>query len=161
VAFDLNPHPLEAGAGQWIAASGIMPRLSAAVNRLLGIRRPELNDDTRQYLVILNLHTYDAQRLMNLVPRYKDALSALSVEPFEQVFRSVNGDIFGYLIRSRSKAHQIKANIESPGQSYLSAGNPTTFPFLTGKDALLVLELADDKAASQHFSRALTWLQRH
>ncbi|MGF7211594.1 hypothetical protein GGE65_006211 [Skermanella aerolata] len=35
MAFDLNPHPLEAGAGQWIAASGIMPGLSAVVNRLL------------------------------------------------------------------------------------------------------------------------------
>ncbi|WP_157619374.1 hypothetical protein [Skermanella stibiiresistens] len=35
MALNLNPQSLGTGAGQWIAASGIMPGLSAAVNRLL------------------------------------------------------------------------------------------------------------------------------
>jgi hypothetical protein len=120
-----------------------------------------LTDEPKQYLVILSLSPFKTSRLVTLVPQFKAALSSMSVEPIEQAFHKVKRDTFGHLLRSKISACKIKANIESPGPKYNSVGPQTKFPFLTGKDAMMVLEIGSDKVASPQFSRALTWLQRH
>ncbi len=117
-------------------------------------------EESRRYLVIVSLSNTTPLRLQNLVPQLQDLLRGLSTEPIEQVFRSVNADVFGYLLRSKLVAGQVRAAIETP-QRDSSTTAPIVEPVLEGGDNVLVVEVGKDFSGSQGFSRQQTWLQRH
>lgn len=113
--------------------------------------------DEKRYLVVAKLGSSNPERLIELVPAFQKALSKLSSVTIEQAIRSATADVFGYFIKSRLKAAQIVAAIESPGTSYVKIEEP----FLSREDALFVMEVGSDFHASSGFTRAATWLQRH
>lgn len=108
------------------------------------------------FLVLLKLGSFDTARLQELVPNLETQLSRISPNDRLLAIRSINADLFGYLIRTEKHPQQIRAELESPG-SWLKGGKP----FLTGKDDLLIISLGGEFTASDGFMRALTWLQRN
>ena len=121
-------------------------------------------NETKRYLVILNLKSTEPARLQTLVPSLKAVLSNVSTEPIEQVFRSVTADVFGFFIRSRLVPRQIVAAIQSPGKALWQKDNdriPDIGPFLQSGDGLMVVEIGEDFQAEAGFTRAGTWLQHH
>jgi hypothetical protein len=115
----------------------------------------------KQFLVMLSISPATPDRLISLVPALKSFLGRISIEPIEQLFRSVGADHFGFLIRSRLVAGQILAAIESPQKQSWEPGFQPIEPFLTSRDHVAVIELGRDVATSSGFSRALTWIERH
>jgi hypothetical protein len=114
----------------------------------------------RQYIVVVSFYDYSNDRLADAGRRLIEALESVSTEKIEMAFRSVAYDIIAYFVRSRISAHQIRAAIESPHRGRTPQMGAKE-GFLTNEDQLLVIELGDDKDATQGLSRALTWLQRH
>ncbi len=117
-------------------------------------------DEPRQYLVIVQLGSTEPDRLAEVVPWIKSTLERLSEAPLEIAFRAVSADIFGHLVRSKLAAKQIEAAILRPN-TVSRVGGLELPGGLDNKDHVFVLELGDDCAGSQGFSRALTWTQRH
>lgn len=114
-----------------------------------------------KFLVIVSVNPATVERLKGIVPGLKSELERLSDAGIEEAFRSVTADIFGYVIRSKLKAGQIRAAIESPGPTSAQARHEGTLmrmPFLSGKDNVIVLELGDDVSAAQGLKRIETWL---
>lgn len=115
--------------------------------------------EARYFAVILELSDTRPARLATLVPLLKAQLDKLSTEaPTEQIFRSVNADIFGYAIKSKLNAAQIRAAIESP-KDWRRPGTSVE-PFLFSGDHLLILEIGEDSLAGEGFTRFGTWLLR-
>jgi hypothetical protein len=118
--------------------------------------------ESRQYLVIVALYRYDASRLAEAGPGLMKVLERLSTEPVEQAFRSVNRDVFGYLIRSDLVARQILSAVESPGRyEWLNKGKEPIEPFLNNDDKVMVLSIGPEFGASPGLSRPIAWLQHH
>ncbi len=120
-----------------------------------------MTEETRRYLVIVELSDTAIERLQILVPRLQNILARLSTEPPQQAFRSVSADMFGYFIRSTLVAGQISARIESPGKQGPRHGPPIEQPVLLGKDSLFIIEIGEDFSAGRGFTRAGAWLQHH
>lgn len=119
-------------------------------------------DDGNRYLVLVSFDPCTPERLMQSVPGLKATLEKMSSSPVEQLFRSVQADYCGYLMRSRRSASQIKQRLESPNsRTAVWDDDGWREPFLTNRDSLAVIEIGSDLALSQGLSRALTWFQRH
>ena len=115
----------------------------------------------KQFLVLLSINPCTPARLLQLVPALKSLLEEVSTQPIEQLFRSMGGDHFGYLIRSKMAARQILAAIETPQKWPVRREVEIREPFSTGKDAVIIMELGQEIIAHNAFSRAITWIQRH
>lgn len=118
------------------------------------------SEQSRQFLVVVQLGNTSPERLQEVVPEVRLVLERLSSEPLEMAFRAVSADIFGFLVRATKVARQIEAALLRP--SGIPRGGGFEPPSgLDNKDHVFVLELGPDCASSQGFSRALTWMQRH
>lgn len=71
-----------------------------------------------RYLAIVLVTPATPERLVTLVPALVKILEEISVEPILQVFRSATADHFGYFLRSKLAAREIRALIESPDKDY-------------------------------------------
>ena len=118
-------------------------------------------DEGTRFLVIVKLGNADKARLRTLVPKLQTVLKRVSTEPYEQLFRSVKADTFGYLIRAKITAREILAVIESPHRGSIMTAEQITAPFLDNDDATVVIEIGEDFMAGQGFTRAGAWLQHH
>lgn len=118
--------------------------------------------ERRRYLVLLQLGDAAPARLKTLVPSLTTALQKISGGNFEQVFRSVTADAFGYFVQTHLNAGQLYAALESPTKGdWIYEDRIDVAPFLSNTDALFVMEVGDDYRAGQRFSRPQTWLQHH
>lgn len=108
----------------------------------------------RRFLVILSLFDTAPTRIQNVVPVLKRILERLSPDGYEQAFRSITADAFGYLIKTHLSVSQIRATIESPDDN-------VGWPFLNNKDGLFVIEIGSEFSGNSVFTRAAMWLQRH
>lgn len=115
-----------------------------------------------QFLVLLKISPCDYERLQVFTPALRELLARISTEPIELFFRSENYDVFGFFIRSKLRAGQILAAVESPQRESWEKGGGKDFPpFLTGEDHVAVIQVGPDHSSRVGFSRALTWMQRH
>jgi hypothetical protein len=104
-----------------------------------------------RFLVIVMLGNTSVERLRTFVPALQRVLNATSTEaPTQEAFRSATADVFGYFIRSKLNASQVRARIDSPDPP----------PFLDNNDRILVLEIGDSFSAFGN-SNAWRWLQHH
>src|SRR5690606_25447387 len=101
-----------------------------------------------------------SERLADFVPKAKLVLSNLSSSVIEQAFRSMQADIFGWVIKSKRNVHQILKLLENPTDVPYPA-KPLGEPFLTNQDHILILEIGETFTSTRGFSRLTTWLQRH
>ena len=117
---------------------------------------------TPRWLVIVSANPATPARLAQIVPALLSTLDRMAEGPVEQAFRSLHADHFGFLMRSRHKAHQINDTLRTPAKgSAWFGGEGWVEPFLTNADQIMVLEIGDQFGGSTGFSRAFTWLQRH
>jgi hypothetical protein len=115
----------------------------------------------RRFLVIVSVKDCSQQHLSQVVPLILRTLGEVAIGPVEQVFRALQADIFGYFLRSRSSAREIRQRLEAPGNARIGAQlSAADMPFLTNDDPILVLEVGED-FDGRGFSRAWTWLQHH
>jgi len=117
--------------------------------------------ESHRYLVIVTVSDTRVQRLQVVVPFVKDVLTRIASKgvPVEQLFRSMDGGTFAYLIRSAKKAGQIVAAIESPGSGLPAADQGAIeSPPLDGKDRVCAIEIGDD-FSGPGLGRCLAWLQ--
>ena len=110
-------------------------------------------------MVFIQLGDTNVDRLKRIIPALRDALEKLSEDRIEPVIRSVQADIFGYLIKSRFHASHILAQIESPGLK--KSENGYVSPFLDNRDTVFVVEVGKDFCGVKNFTKACIWLQRH
>lgn len=114
----------------------------------------------KRYLVVFEINPATSERLADFVPKAKFVLSNLSPSGIEQALRSVQADIFGWVIRSKRNVHQVLKLLESPTDVPYPL-KPLGEPFLTNQDHILVLEIGEEFTSTRGFSRLTTWLQRH
>ena len=119
--------------------------------------------EAKRYLVLVQLGDTNPQRLKTVVPDLLTILNYVSTDKAEQLFRAVQADVFGYLIKSTLRPTRIVKEIESPGKDPMDSKSkrPDIWPFLNNKDAIVVVEVGVDFSSTSGFSRAATWLQRH
>jgi hypothetical protein len=106
----------------------------------------------RRFLVVVRLGDTSPRHLSAVVPPLQTQLASVSAVAPEQVWRSVNADVFGYFIKSSMNAGQISAALDKPVKM------PA---FLGGHDSVLVIEVGTDFSASQEFTMPITWLRRN
>ena len=112
----------------------------------------------KRYLVIIQLKDASTRRLQKIVPAIQSALARISSAPTESSFRSLGADSFGYFIKTTLRPGQVAERIVAPGGRQTYQGDP---PILDGGDGVFVLEIGAGWSATDEFSRARTWLQRH
>ena len=107
-----------------------------------------MNNETKTYHVIVELNQHaDTARISRDVPQIIDLISELSRNEFEATFRSDNGRLFGFFMKSPRAAAVIRSRLEQ----------------CTGTlrdDSFLVLEVGEE-FNGLGFTRAWTWLQHH
>jgi len=104
--------------------------------------------DTRRYLAIVQLKSdSDIGRIQNDVPQIINFLQLISHNEMEQVFRSRDGLLFGFFIKTDAPPYSFKPGFES------------CYGTLNG-DSLLIFE-AGETACGIGFSRAWNWLDHH
>ncbi len=120
-----------------------------------------MSKSARTYLVIVRVSEVSPKRLRKLVPELILILSDVSMEEPEYAFRAVQADILGFLIKSKLRAENIKAYIESPGDLHWDFGDdpPKRCPVFSDDDSLMVIEIGEEFCFSKAFSRQQSWLQ--
>jgi|HubBroStandDraft_1064217.scaffolds.fasta_scaffold304047_2 hypothetical protein len=116
-----------------------------------------MTEQIKRLLVIVQLKAPTMERIQKVVPLLQEALRKISREPVETAFRSAGSDTFGFFIKTNLRPRGILDRIQAPGHSII----PDQRPFLDGGDSVFALELGSDWSATEGFSRAYTWLQRH
>jgi len=105
----------------------------------------------RRFLVHFALGgVVNAERLRESVPGILDILKSISRDDMVQAYRSAGGETFGYFVKSKLAAVQIRAALEAPKGALAS-------PLRNG-DAYMVVELGEEFATTGA-GRAGTWLQ--
>ena len=105
--------------------------------------------DTRRFLIVVQLHVRsDIKRVARDAPGVLSTIKSVAVGQPELVFRSNDGQLFGFFIESQLVAPQIKGALDS-SESTLN------------DDAALVMELGQDPdSAELGFKRPWGWLLR-
>jgi hypothetical protein len=117
------------------------------------------DEPQKRFLVIVQLKDSNPRRLQKIVPLLQAALARIASAPVESAFRSLGADSFGYFFKTVLRPGQILERITAPGgRKPYEGGQP---PILDGGDGVFVLELGTVWNATDEFSRARTWLQRH
>jgi hypothetical protein len=103
----------------------------------------------------------DLSRIKSAASNFQQILKDIS-EDLQLAYTSHDGATFGFFIKSKKKADQIRLIIESPGKTDIDGRHLTsvTGSPLLNDDSMLVLEIGDD-FSGRGFSRAWTWLQHH
>ncbi|NMM45973.1 hypothetical protein HH303_15860 [Rhodospirillaceae bacterium KN72] len=102
----------------------------------------------RRYLVVIQLdRSSDLHRVGQVVPAILGILTNAALSAPEQAFRSSDGQLFGFLLKSRLNSGQIRARFE---------GDTAT----NREDGIFIMEAGEDFNGI-HFTRAWTWLQHH
>ncbi len=103
---------------------------------------------SRRYCVIIQLaKSSNLERLAEAVPWLKAMVERWSKGEMEQLCRSNDGQLFGYLFRTTKPEQMLVSEFEkSPGT--------------TNNDSLIVFEVGE-KSSGTGFSRAAAWLQHH
>lgn len=112
--------------------------------------------DALKYLVVVQLREATPARVSKVVPLLQTELARLSETTPELAFRSVMADFFGFFVKTKLGPAQIASAIKSPGPK-ISASKT----ILDGSDSVFTLEIGQKFSATDGFTRALTWLQRH
>lgn len=112
--------------------------------------------DMLKYLVIIQLSDTKPARLASLIPSLQAGLTRISETAPELALRSATADYFGYFIKTKLRPGQIASELKLPGAKYSSEGM-----ILDGRDSILTIEVGQSFGATDGFSRAMTWLQRH
>jgi hypothetical protein len=112
--------------------------------------------DATKYLIIIQLKETTPARLATVVPSLQAELARMSDTAPELVLRSATADCFAFFIRSILRPGQIMSQLTAPGSKYSSSGM-----ILDGRDSILTMEIGQSFHATDGFSRAMTWLQRH
>jgi hypothetical protein len=89
----------------------------------------------------------DMARIARDVPDIVELFKRLSDDEMEQVFRSNDGQLFGFFMKTGKPIAVIRAEFEK-------------LPATQDGDTILVVSIGE-KFEGVGFSRALTWLQRH
>ena len=101
-----------------------------------------------RYCAIIQLSKASTmQRLADVVPAMKSLLERWSKGEMEQLCRSNDGHLFGYLFRSTKPEAMFKAEFERS--------------FATVNDDSIIIFEAGDCVFGHGFSRAWTWIQHH
>lgn len=109
-----------------------------------------MSDDLveRRYCALFQLSKdADLHRLAETVPVLKALVERWSKGEMEQLCRSNDGQLFGFLFISKKPAQMMVAEFEGSGVG-------------ATRDAFIVFEAGEDLSGSG-FSRAWTWLQHH
>ena len=108
-----------------------------------------MGETERRYLVLIQLGRSEADidRIQEAVPGIQQTLDDISNGDCQFAFASHDGSTFGFLLRSRMDAHDIRVMLET-NQS------------MRNGDSILVLE-AGRHFSGTGFSRAGAWLQHH
>lgn len=101
---------------------------------------------TKRLLVILQLGSSDIGHIKTVVPDVIETLDRASDCKTEQVFRSSDGTLFGFFMRTHLGPHHIRTKLE---------GLQTT----RNTDHILTIEIGEDFSGGIGFTRAWTWLQ--
>jgi hypothetical protein len=101
--------------------------------------------DAIRYLAIVQLHpSSDLKRVGRDVPGLVDMLKQLSTGRHEHVFRSNDGQLFGYLVETRKATHHIRVEFDSSTHTIHG-------------DSIFLVEVGY-KAAEIGFNRPYSWL---
>lgn len=109
-----------------------------------------MNEDriTRRFCAIFQLNkASDLQRVANAVPAFVKMIERWSKGEMEQLCRSNDGQLFGFLFKSTKPVIMLRSEFEGSNASH-------------GLDTFIVFEVGDEHCGSG-FSRADTWLQHH
>lgn len=108
----------------------------------------QVTNTTRRYCVLFQLNpATNLHGLKATVPGVIDLVRRWSAGEMEQLCRSNDGQLFGYLLRSKKPPAMMRAEFDAAS-------------FTSNADSMMIFDVGDDFAALG-FSRALTWLQRH
>ncbi|WP_147430910.1 hypothetical protein [Oceanibaculum indicum] len=100
----------------------------------------------KKYIVIVQLRSdSDIQRIANDCPKIIELIKGMCRNDCEQVFRSPDGTLFAYFVKTSSPSVFFRAEFEKHHAT-------------TNDDKIIVLEVGEDFSAIG-FSRAWTWLQ--
>ena len=100
---------------------------------------------TTRYLAIIQLHkSSDLKRVGRDVPGLVDMLKTLSTGRHEHVFRSNDGQLFGYLFETRKASHHIKVEFDSSTHTIHG-------------DSIFLVEIGG-KAEEIGFNRPCSWI---
>ena len=104
--------------------------------------------EERRYLIVIQLDkSSDMQRLARDVPVIQETLGGVTKAALLLAFRSSDGTLFGFLVKTATLDHFIRAEFEKCKST-------------TNKDSFLIIEFGE-KFNGIGFSRAWTWLQHH
>lgn len=103
---------------------------------------------SRRYCALFQLEAKsDIRRVAAAAPGLVGLVKQWSNEECEQLCRSNDGQLFGFLFRSKKPTAMMRSEFASS-------------PFSQGSDSFIVFEIGEGFAGSG-FSRAWTWLQHH
>ena len=106
------------------------------------------DSEPKRYLIIVQMDKASTiERLGKDVPNIIAVFQRVSRGELELAFRSSDGTLFGYFVKSSTKPVFLKVEFEKSQAT-------------TNKDTTLIVELGDQVDGSG-FSRAWTWLQHH
>lgn len=111
------------------------------------------NDEEKHYLVIVKYGGEEPviNRIRESAPQIKQTIERISAGNCKLAFTSEGGDLFGYFVKTKSRAGVIKAALDGETRS-------TDISSLRNDDSVLVLELGQDFNA-RGFSNVWGWLQ--
>jgi|SRR6185312_4274305 len=106
-------------------------------------------DEPKRFIAIIQMRADSTlRRLQEDVPEIMKFLDGMSLGEMQQVFRSNDGTLFAFFLRSSTPAFAVHAEFEKCRGT-------------RDGDSLLMFEAGALHTGSAGFSRAWTWLQRH
>jgi hypothetical protein len=103
----------------------------------------------RRYCALMQLAKSSSMaRVAETVPHLIDMIKRWSNGEMEQLCRSSDGQLFGFLFISKKPAGMIEAEFAASGVS-------------AHGDSIIVFEAGEEFCGVAGFSRAATWLQHH
>ena len=110
-----------------------------------------MSDDRikRRYCAIIQLSKASSMaRIAESVPLILDMIERWSNKDYEQLCRSNDAQLFGYVFKTKKPAGMLSAEFEScPGTQQ--------------RDTFIVFELGRECSSSTGFQRPLAWVQHH
>ena len=124
-----------------------------------------MTDETRRFLLLIELPRVTVQRLQDLVPRLQKAIDRMSGADFALAYRAPNGKVISYVMRSKLAAAQIRARLTEEPQAWRSFQDDPEYKVQVqlqqSRQDFAVVELGTDFDTRRFLDKLEPWLAHH
>lgn len=121
--------------------------------------------DSIRYFILIEFYDYTPGRLARVVPRLQKAIARMSKDDWILAYRTSNGEVAAYLLRSKLLPAQIRMRLTEPkNKTRIVFYDDTTeddIAVLADKEKVLIIEVGDEFDTKKFPNKVEPWLAHH